>query len=554
MLRTVAYQMLSKRERKELHLAAARYLRHAFSGDGEDVAEVIAAHYLDAYRYCGGDPGAGELRREAVAALRRGADRAAALGAPQAAERAYRTAIDLAEDEDERIGLIQAAGQLALVDGRHEAALESFETAAAALQALGRDSDAARLAAKTGEALRRLGRGSEAIDRMRSALAVLGSDVADVDVAEISVELGVALLYTGRVTEASGPIEQALSVAQALELQSVLATALTYKAVLCDIVGRVHESRILFDGAIELCNRNELSDPLFRAQLNSSDLLARFDLPGAEERTRDALATARRIGSRLYESLAASNLMRVCEYTGSWAELARLGAEMLDGDAQERPGSEYVRLQLAILDVYRGQTTEAREHLSALYSCRDSEQPELRWTYVSCEALVEMAFGNSADALEMLSRTIREVVTVDGPAGQANRIAFPAGIEAAVNLSQFDEAADLLSLLARRPAGHVPPYLRAQLAHGRGLLAAARGDHALAEGEFRSALEQLTSLGYPYWVARVGLDYGASLIDDQRAAEASAVIDDAMARLKVLGALPALRRAEQLRAGVGLAA
>jgi hypothetical protein len=86
------------------------------------------------------------------------------------------------------------------------------------------------------------------------------------------------------------------------------------------------------------------------------------------------------------------------------------------------------------------------------------------------------------------------------------------------------------------------------------LLAAARGDHALAEGEFRSALEQLTSLGYPYWVARVGLDYGASLIDDQRAAEASAVIDDAMARLKVLGALPALRRAEQLRAGVGLAA
>jgi hypothetical protein len=231
----------------------------------------------------------------------------------------------------------------------------------------------------------------------------------------------------------------------------VLATALTYKAVLCDIVGRVHESRILFDGAIELCNRNELSDPLFRAQLNSSDLLARFDLPGAEERTRDALATARRIGSRLYESLAASNLMRVCEYTGSWAELARLGAEMLDGDAQERPGSEYVRLQLAILDVYRGQTTEAREHLSALYSCRDSEQPELRWTYVSCEALVEMAFGNSADALEMLSRTIREVVTVDGPAGQANRIAFPAGIEAAVNLSQFDEAADL------RPAGHVPP-------------------------------------------------------------------------------------------------
>jgi class 3 adenylate cyclase/tetratricopeptide (TPR) repeat protein len=554
MLRTVAYDMVSKRERKSLHLAVARYLRDAFSGEGEDVAEVIAAHYLDAYRCSVGDPDARELRREAVAALRRGAGRAAALGAPQAAERTYRTAIDLAEDEDERIGLMQAAGQMALVDGRHEAALECFEAAAAALQALGRHSDAARLAAKTGEALRRLGRASEAIDRMRRALAVLGSDAEDVDVAETSIELGVALLYTGSVAEASGPIEQALTIAQALELESVLATALTYKAVLCDIVGRIHEARILFDGAIELCNRNELSDPLFRAQLNSSDLLARFDLPGTEERTRDALATARRIGSRLYESLAASNLMRVCEYTGSWADLERLGAELLSGEAQERPGGEYIRLQLAILDVYRGQTAQAREHLSILGSFRDSEENELRWTYGSCEALVEMALGNSAEAFDTLSRTIHEAVAVEGPAGQATRIAFPAGIEAAVDLSQFDEAADLLSLLASRPLGHVPPYLRAQLARGRGLLAARRGDHALAEGEFRMALEQLRSLGYPYWVARVGLDYGASLIDDQRAPQASAVIDDAMAQLKVLGALPALRRAERLRADVDITA
>ncbi len=553
MLRAVAYEMLSKRERKSLHLAAARYLRHAFSGDGEDVAEVIAVHYLDAYRCGAGDADAGELRREAVAALRRGADRAAALGAPQAAESAYRTAIDLAEGEDERIGLIQAAGQMALVDGRHEAALESFKTAAAALQAIGRHSDAARLAAKIGEALRRLGRASEAIDRMRSALAVLG-DAKDVDVAEISIELGVALLYTGGVTEASGPIEQALTLAEALELQSVLATALTYKAVHYDILGRVNESRILFGGAIELCNRSDLSDPLFRAQLNSGDLLARFDLPGTEQRTREALETARRIGSRLYESLAASNLMRVCEYTGSWGELERLGAELLNGDAQERPGSESIRLQLAILDLYRGRITQAREHVSALDGCRDSEENELRWTYLSCEALVEMACGHSAHALDTLLRTIREVAAVEGPAAQAVRIAFPAAIEAAVNLSQFHEAADLLSLLASRPAGHVPPYLRAQLARGRGLLAAAQGDHALAQGEFCSALEQLTSLGYPYWVARVELDYGASLIDDHRAAEASAVIDDAMAKLKLLGALPALRRAERMTAGGGLTA
>lgn len=552
MLRTVAYEMLSRRERKSRHLAAGQYLSQTFANEGEDVAEVVAAHYLQAYRCAANDADAERLRAEALAALRRGAERAAALGAPQAAESAYRSAIDLAGSEEERIALMEAAGQMALVDGRHEPAVESFEAASVALQALGRTSDSARLSAKTGEALRRAGRASEAIDRMRAALAVLDSDHEDVDVAEISLELGVALLYTGQVTEAAGPIERALGLAQALELQSVLASALTYKAVLCDITGRVDESRILFEGAIDFCRRNELSDPLFRAQLNSGDLLARFDLPGAEERTRDALGTARRIGSRLYESLAVSNLMRVCEYKGSWSELERLGGELLSGDGHERPGSEYLRVQMAILNAYRGETAAAREHLSTLDACRAREENQLRWMCAACEAIVHLAFGDSADALAILSATIREVVAIDGPASQANRLAFPAGIEAAVSLSELDEAADLLSLLERRPAGLVPPYLRAQLGRGRGLVAGARGDHALAKDEFGRAIEQLKSLGYPYWVARVQLEYAALLIEDDRAADVNLVIEQAMTGLQPLGALPALRHAEAMRAGLVL--
>jgi hypothetical protein len=171
----------------------------------------------------------------------------------------------------------------------------------------------------------------------------------------------------------------------------------------------------------------------------------------------------------------------------------------------------------------------------------------------ACEAIVHLAaFGDSADALATLSATIREVVAIEGPASQANRLAFPAGIEAAVRLSQLDEAADLLSLLAGRPAGHVPPYLRAQLGRGRGLVAAAQGDYALAEDELERAIEQLKSLDYPYWVARVQLDLGASLIEHGRAAQASQAIDHAMAGLHPLRALPALRHAEALRAELEL--
>ena len=64
LLRTVAYEMLSRRERKPRHLAAAEHLRKLFPHDGEDVAaEAIASHYLDAYRAAGPrDPDAPALR------------------------------------------------------------------------------------------------------------------------------------------------------------------------------------------------------------------------------------------------------------------------------------------------------------------------------------------------------------------------------------------------------------------------------------------------------------------------------------------------------------
>ena len=68
MLRQVAYDTLSRHDRKARHLKAAAYLRAAFPGDGEEVADVIARHYLDALAAVPDDPDAAEIRAQAVAA------------------------------------------------------------------------------------------------------------------------------------------------------------------------------------------------------------------------------------------------------------------------------------------------------------------------------------------------------------------------------------------------------------------------------------------------------------------------------------------------------
>ena len=393
---------------------------------------------------------------------------------------------------------------MALVDGRYDVALELFEDAAGQPRA---PRPRARCGApgtrdRPGAVPR--GRASEAIERLQRALAVLGSDAADADVARMNVTLGVALLDTGRVREASEPLDRALEIAQALDLPDALASALTFKGQLCVAAGRVYEARIMFDGAVELCRQHELTNQLWFAQVNSGDFLRRFDLPGAAERSRDALDTARRVGSRYYESISASNLMRVWEFSGEWDELERLGTELLR-QSDDRPGSEMLDFELGMLAGFRGDVEAAHDHLARIVSWRASQNNQLRWTYAACHAAIAVSAGESADAVDLLGGTIQEMVQTEGPSSQASRIGFPAATSAALSLGRLAEVDDLLSLMESRPPGHVPPYLRAQLARGRGLLAAARGEAAAAESHLGAAIEQLRIARFPL-LARCGAD------------------------------------------------
>ena len=89
LVQRVAYETLARRERKARHLAAAAYLERDASIDPDELAEVIAAHYLDAYA---ADPDADDaetIKGQARERLLRAGERAAALAAPEDAGRAF---------------------------------------------------------------------------------------------------------------------------------------------------------------------------------------------------------------------------------------------------------------------------------------------------------------------------------------------------------------------------------------------------------------------------------------------------------------------------------
>ena len=115
-LREVAYGRLSRRDRLALHLAAADY----FEGTGSDeLAGVVASHYLSAIRSAPDDVDVAALSVRAGVALEAAADRARVIGAHASAAAYLADALALTSDEDSRLRLLEAradalgdAGQL----------------------------------------------------------------------------------------------------------------------------------------------------------------------------------------------------------------------------------------------------------------------------------------------------------------------------------------------------------------------------------------------------------------------------------------------------------
>jgi predicted ATPase len=170
MLRQVAYDTLSRRDRKARHLKVAAHLRAAFPGDGEEVTDVIARHYLDALQAVPDDLDHGQIRAQAIAALTRAAERAGRTGAPALAATSYATAAQLTRADTDggqkaAAALRQHAAGASLANGDWEMAIEQANQAGDLYRQGGDFRSAARAQTIAGRALRLRGRCARTITR-----------------------------------------------------------------------------------------------------------------------------------------------------------------------------------------------------------------------------------------------------------------------------------------------------------------------------------------------------------------------------------------------------
>ena len=302
MLRQVGYDTLSRRDRKARHLKVAAHLRAAFPRDGEEVADVIARHYLDALEAVPDDGDAGQIRGQAITALIRAAERAERAGAPAQAAASYATAAELTlpdtADVQPAAGMLwERAAQAAVTSGNWAAAVEHAGRARDYHLQRGQARAAASAQAIAGQALRSWGRHADAREQLAAAVEVLRADPGTDTVRGLE-QLAALEVFAGSA-EAGRLSSEALTLGQALDVDaSTLSGLYVTRGIYLNFAGRRRpQAAAYFREAARLAAQADDNLSLGRALANLSDPLAVTAPAAAAEAARTAAGHLRRAGA-----------------------------------------------------------------------------------------------------------------------------------------------------------------------------------------------------------------------------------------------------------------
>jgi tetratricopeptide (TPR) repeat protein len=552
MLRQVAYATLSRRDRKARHLTVAAHLCTAFPGKGEEVAEVIARHYLDAFNAVPEAPDAAQIRRQAVGALIQAAERAERTGATAQAAASYATAAELTQasttNADENADGSPGTGEL--WERAARAAATNADWAAAighAGQARehhlqhGRARAAARAQTTAGEALRLSGRHSEAREQLTDAVEVLRSE-PDADTVRALGQLAALEALAGS-PDADRLTLDALILGQAVGVGTgELIDLFTDRGIYLSSAERRPEAVAYFGEAARLATQVADNKRLGRALLNLADDLMVTDAAAAAEAARTAAGHLRRAGERYALSLAITNLAQALLLVGEWDAAEAELAQAADSDGLAN--SEDIACYQGWLAALRGDAAPAQATLATLSNLRASDDPQDKSLIDIAEAFTAAARRQPQDALRKAHNALTHAGTI-GIGFESLRWAWPLAARVAHDLGDSATTGKLLALLDDCPPGHLAPMLRAERDLVRARLAASDGEQA-ATASFAAAVSSLREYSTPYHLAHGLLDHAQYLTRLHGSQAAAAAVSEARDIAGHLRCQPLLDRAANL--------
>ncbi len=554
MLRQVAYDTLSRRDRKTRHLAVAAHLRAAFPADGEEVTDVIARHYLDAMNAVPDDPDTGQVRGQAITVLVRAAERAERTGALARAATSYATAAELGEPgtsggvgtaaRQDAGTLWERAAEAAVTDADYATAVQHATRARDHHQQCGQPRAAARAQAITGQALRLWGRHAEARDQLTAAVEVLRAD-PDTDTVGALEELAILEVFAG-TPDADRLSTEALTLGQALDVGPYqMCGLLLARGIYLGSIERRTEATAYFRESVQLASHAGDNRLMGRALLNLAFILTLTDPAAGAEAARTAVGCLRRTGARDNLAIAITNLAQALLELGDWDAAEEECTQSISAGLADH---EIVVCQQSWHAALRGDAATAETLLASLHNLPASEDPQEKATISIVEAFSAAARGRSRNALD-LARRILTHADIIGINHDYLRWAWPLAARAADELRDTAAVTELVNLLDAYRPGQLVPMLRAERDLARARLAARDGDPA-AVAAFAAAITSLREHSTPYHLAYGLLDQAEHLSRHDEPDAAALAIDEGRAIGERLRCQPLLDRSNAVESAI----
>ena len=537
LIREVAYNTLSKKDRKSRHLAAARYFEGAAT---DEIAGALAGHYLAAYRLAGEGAEADALSAQARLALRGAAERATALGSHEQAVRFLEQAIEVTTDTADLADLHERALTSAFEGLAVPTTLRHAEAALAARRQLGdRPAIAYAIANLARTIMQSVGDPSRALEMLLPSW----EEFADLEQTPAGVRLmNVIAQSYGRLDrpeEELAWLDRMIPVAERLDLLEDLVGALLGQGTSLGNRGRPREGLLLLRGAHAMALANG-----YRDRERGGRTLLTFWEQWSEpavglELAREGFEIARQTGSSGYGFQMVGNGSVCAIRVGEWDWAATVLEEWIPADDQVAAQFSEFFVDRAILTSLRGgDPLPDIERATAMRAGLTDPQ------YESYDAWARSWVAFSAARFdEAHSEGIRAARTTS----YFNPLAVPLAARASLWLGEVSGAREGLEILAetmfRGPALAVD---KQAIEAG---IAALEGRSAESLASYREALRGWRTLHLAWDEALTVVDMVTFLGPDEP--EVKVAAEWARATLTRLGAAPYLARLESALSGEG---
>ena len=528
-IREVAYGMLSKPDRRRQHLAAAHYFEAI--GD-EELAGVVATHYMEALRATPPGPDADALAARAQDGLGRAAERARALGSPQQSLVYLEQALNLTPAGAERAVLLSQAAETAEDALREDESLRYRREAIALLEQLDdRDAEVAAL----GALALTVGRDDavelgELVDRMRARLP---DDPDDLALGRLNLAVAWASYHEQALEAGLESIDRAMGCFERARSWRDFGQALQDRLNLLWMLGRSREATLLVRGrlavALEEDNLFEIALTYAALAFGSEDEIGFFD------NCMKAVQVARKGGYGELELTSLTNGLEAAIEIGRWDAADQIIADLRS--RSELTGSllDTVLLGEVLLLAYRGDDADARAALTEVSPrTRESSNPSMKSWLRRIGGAVDLMAGDLESAFDAAVAAIEA-----DPAGPNTLLAVTNAGQAALWLRDPSRLQKMVVDIGTSTSGYLPDMVRQEVRVIEAGLAALDGRYREASLAYDSLLAKRLSTGNRFSHAVLTVS-ATSVLPREHVPDGA--IETARPFLEDLGAVPLLAR------------